>query len=63
MKKSAVVVVPREGGPYDCCFIVVNASFSRRLIAFSACLCPAAVLGCAAMISWTLAARLIPIHP
>ena len=33
------------------------------MISFSAFWCPVAVLGCAAMISWTLAARLIPWHP
>ena len=45
------------------CFIVLIACFISRAISFSACWCPVAVLGCAAMISWTWAARLVPIHP
>jgi len=55
---SAPVVPPSLGGG-----TLGGTPFSRRLIAFSACLCPVAVLGCAAMISWTWAARFVPIHP
>ena len=45
------------------CFIVFSACLISRVISFSASWCPVAVLGCAAMISWTWAARLVPIHP
>ena len=48
---------------YLCFFIVFSARLISRVISFSACWCPVAVLGCAAMISWTLAARFVPIHP
>jgi hypothetical protein len=44
-------------------FIVLFACLISSMISVSACWCPVAVLGCAAMISWTLAARLVPIHP
>ena len=40
-----------------------TACFSRRTISCSAFWCPVAVLGCAAMISWTRAARSVPRHP
>ena len=44
-------------------FVVCSTCFRIRMISASACWCPVAVLGCAAMISWTWAARLVPIHP
>jgi len=46
-----------------CLFIVCSTCFRIRVISASASWCPVAVLGCAAMISWTWAARLVPIHP
>ena len=51
------------GFVYGLCFIVFSACFRIALISFSAFWCPVAVLGCAAMISCTLAARSVPIHP
>lgn len=48
---------------FYCFFIVLIACLISLIISFSACWCPVAVLGCAAMISWTWAARLVPIHP
>ena len=44
-------------------FIVSNASFSIFMISFSAFWCPVCVLGCAAIISWTLDASAVPILP
>ena len=43
-------------------YIFINDLISRR-ISSSAFWCPVTVLGCAAMISWTRAARFVPIHP